>query len=473
MICNTAVVWKQIWPVVKERVLLLFQTSLTEGKLPSQWKNAKIIPLKKPNKGNYTVAKAWRPISLLATLGKTLEAVVAERISYAVEEHRLLPTNHFGARKQRSTEQALLLLQEHIYQAWRSKKVLSLISFDVKGAYNGVYKERLLQRLKARGIPQRVVRWIDDFCSERTATILVNGYTAPSQHLPQAGLPQGSPLSPILFLFFNADLVQQKIDSNSGAIAFVDDYTAWVTGRSAEANYQGIQQIVDRAIQWEKRSGATFESDKTVLVHYTRSASRSSTTPIVIKGEIVAPKSEAKLLGVIMDSELRYKNHIADTAAKGLKAALALKRLKAISPSSARQLFNATVVPIVDYASSVWMHVLNISIKRALNRVQRVGAQAITGTFQSVAVAIAEAEANIQPIHQRHHEKAAKLWIRIQTLEDTHPLSKASVRVFRRYISPLQKIAQMHQQPEDELETIQAYAVPPWQKRIDLVKMDY
>jgi hypothetical protein len=94
----------------------------------------------------------------------------------------------------------------------------------------------------------------------------------------------------------------------------------------------------------------------------------------VIKGEIVAPKSKAKLLSVIMDLELRYKNHIADTAAKGLKAALALKRLKAISPSSARQLFNATVVPIVDYASSVWMHILNISIKRALNRVQRVGA---------------------------------------------------------------------------------------------------
>jgi hypothetical protein len=119
----------------------------------------------------------------------------------------------------------------------------------------------------------------------------------------------------------------------------------------------------------------------------------------VIKGEIIASKLEAKLLSVIIDLELRYRNHIADTAAKGLKAALALKRLKAISPSSAQQLFNTTVVPIVDYALSVWMHVLNISIKRALNRVQRVGAQAITKTFQSVAVAIAEAEANIQPIH--------------------------------------------------------------------------
>ena len=151
-------VWRQIWPEIKDRVLLLFQTSLDEGDLPNQWRNAKIIPLKKPNKGDYTKARAWRPISLLSTLGKVLESVVAERISHAVETFGLLPTNHFGARKKRSTEQALLLLQEHIYNAWRSRKVLSLISFDVKGVYNGVYKERLLQRLTARGIPPVLVR---------------------------------------------------------------------------------------------------------------------------------------------------------------------------------------------------------------------------------------------------------------------------------------------------------------------------
>ena len=112
----------------------------------SQWKHAKIIPLKKPGKDDYTFAKAWRPISLLATLGKILELVIAERISYAAETYGLLPINHFGARKQRSAEQALLLLQEQILTAWRGRRILSLISFDVKGAYNGVCKERLLQR---------------------------------------------------------------------------------------------------------------------------------------------------------------------------------------------------------------------------------------------------------------------------------------------------------------------------------------
>ena len=104
------------------------------------------------------VVKAWRPISLLTTLRKTLESVVAERISYTVETFGLLPANHFGARKKRSAEQALLLLQEHIYNAWRLKKVLSLVSFDVKGVYNRVYKDRLLQRLTARGILPALVR---------------------------------------------------------------------------------------------------------------------------------------------------------------------------------------------------------------------------------------------------------------------------------------------------------------------------
>jgi hypothetical protein len=53
-----AIVWKMTWPIVKYRVLDLFQASLEEGMLPRQWRHAKIIPLKKLNKENYTIAKA-------------------------------------------------------------------------------------------------------------------------------------------------------------------------------------------------------------------------------------------------------------------------------------------------------------------------------------------------------------------------------------------------------------------------------
>jgi len=348
-----AIVWKQTWPVVKHCVLALFQTSLQHGTLPSQWRHAKIIPLKKPSKDDYTVAKAWRPISLLATLGKLLESVVAERISHAVETHGLLPTNHFGARKQRSAEQALLLLQEQIYTAWRGRKIASLISFDVKGAYNGVCKERLLQRMRARGIPDELLRWINAFCSDRTATIQVNGHSSEVQSLPQAGLPQGSPLSPILFLFFNADLVQRRIDSHGGAIAFVDDFTAWVTGPTAQSNRQGIEAIIKDALDWETRSGATFNIQKTAIIHFTRKSYKSDSQPFMIKGQAVDPQDHVKILGVVMDAKLKYKEHIWMAASRGLQAAMELRRLRGLTPSTTRQLFTCMVTPVVDYASNV------------------------------------------------------------------------------------------------------------------------
>jgi hypothetical protein len=109
-----AMVWKQVWPAVRHRVLEIFRASLEEGVLPSQWRHAKIFPLKKPGKADYTIAKAWRPISLLATLGKVLESVVAERISHAVETHGLLPTNHFGARPSAAARTDLRRMEESL-----------------------------------------------------------------------------------------------------------------------------------------------------------------------------------------------------------------------------------------------------------------------------------------------------------------------------------------------------------------------
>ena len=72
---------------------------------------------------------------------------MANRLSYLAEEHKLLLSNYFRARKQRNTEHALQTLTERIHQAWRGGRVLSLVSFNVKGAYNGVAREVLIQRL--------------------------------------------------------------------------------------------------------------------------------------------------------------------------------------------------------------------------------------------------------------------------------------------------------------------------------------
>jgi hypothetical protein len=75
------------------------------------------------------------------------------------------------------------------------------------------------------------------------------------------------------------------------------------------------------------------------VLHFTRNKARASTAPFTIQGQAVQPRGSAKILGVVMDTELRYKEHMARAATRGLRAAMALKRLRMLSPSTARQLY--------------------------------------------------------------------------------------------------------------------------------------
>ncbi|MGH2507601.1 MAG: endonuclease/exonuclease/phosphatase family protein, partial [Ktedonobacteraceae bacterium] len=112
-------VWQELWPIVKGCVTHLYQSSLILGHVPLSWRHAKIVVIRKPGKPDYTIPRAYRPISLLKTISKGLEKVVARRMSEYLERRSLLPSTQFGARPCRSTEHALMLLVEKIYDAWR------------------------------------------------------------------------------------------------------------------------------------------------------------------------------------------------------------------------------------------------------------------------------------------------------------------------------------------------------------------
>jgi hypothetical protein len=135
-----------------------------------------------------------------------------------------------------------------------------------------------------------------------------------------------------------------------------------------------------------------------------------------------------------------------------------------------RKLFNAMVGPVVDYASSVWTHTRTASAERVLKRVQRVGGQAVVGCFRTVGTVMAEAEANFPTIGERHARKALRMWVDLHSMSGTYPLALVAMhRTYKRFTSPIQKIAQSAQgAPLDEMEATQSYISAPWDARLDI-----
>ena len=279
---------------------------------------------------------------------------MARRLSFLAEKHGLLPNSQFGGRPGRTTEQALLVLSSAIDKAWYKHKVVTLIAFDLKGAFNGVNKISLDASLQVRRIPLVARKWIASFISDRHANIGFDDFRTETAPLVNAGLAQGSPLSPILFAFFNADLVDQPVDSQGGASAFIDDYFRWRVGGSVPENLSKIQsEDVPCIEEWARRTGSCFAAEKTELIHLTRKKGEHREGQIIFDGTDVKPSPTAKLLGVVFDQRLRWKEHVQQVIKRATKTAIALSRLRHLRPEQIRQLYQACIAPIVDYASTV------------------------------------------------------------------------------------------------------------------------
>lgn len=180
-------VWKELWPVLGKTIVALSQASLDQKHVPQRWRRAKIVVLRKSNKPDCSNPKAYRPISLPQTISKEFEAFIARRSSYLPETYRPLLGNHFGG-------QALKFLVERIHKAWRGGRVLSLVSFDVRGALNEVHPTALAARLGGQWIPSGLVAWTESFCRDRRASAVVGAYESPVQEVQHARITKGAPL---------------------------------------------------------------------------------------------------------------------------------------------------------------------------------------------------------------------------------------------------------------------------------------
>ncbi len=259
------------WPPLAKRLTALCRAALRLGHHPHPFRSADVVFIPKPGKRDRSLPKSYRPISLLRTLGKGIERLVAKRLSWGAIKHKLLHPQQFGALPLRSAADLTTCLTHDIEEAWgRDRKLIStVLTVDIKGAFNAVLPGRLLRRLRAQGWPDNIARWAYSFATGRTARVRLDKTTLPAEAV-SCGLPQGSPVSPILFMLFASPLYQLAGASRRNRYGYADDMALRATSLSAEDNARQLSAALKALLAWGTAEGITINPDKCELIHFYR-----------------------------------------------------------------------------------------------------------------------------------------------------------------------------------------------------------
>ena len=193
--------------------------AICKGSLQSLWKRGSGVVIPKPGKDAYMELKANRSLSLLSCMGKVVQKVISELLSDKGERRGQLSNGEFGSRLRRSAIDAAAIMVDRAHAAWRDGHIAGVLLMDIKAAFPSVTHGRLVNLMMVRQLDGDLIQWMGSFNSERTVEMVIEG-NAMERHPVEEGVPQSSPMSPILLSI-----------NTSGRITWVEQYVS-ATGLS-------------------------------------------------------------------------------------------------------------------------------------------------------------------------------------------------------------------------------------------------
>ena len=382
-----------------EELLELFNISFQEADLPSEWRNAIIIPLLKAGKSAAELA-SYRPVSLTSCVVKLLERILADRIFHMAETKGWFSKFQAGFRKGRSCEDQILRVLQKIEDGFQRKLMQRsvMVLLDFSKAYDTVWKEKLLDSMLEKGVPVTYIRWLRAFLSDRRAKVNLNN-TLSSSRVMYQGLPQGSVLSPLLFLFYINNLAD-LLPEDTLNVMFADDVSIVATDRDKNIAQEKVQAAIDIVVRWAKEWKLTLNATKSEGCFFSTWTNDAKWSPVLLVDGISIPhKKNPRLLGAILDTSLTLKAHVDKIEADTAKP---LNLLRAVSHSewgwdrkSLRAVFYALIQSKLNYAGAAWQPWLAQTHMERLDRIQNKGLRAITGMYQSTPLEALRLESGI------------------------------------------------------------------------------
>lgn len=341
---------------------LIFNNCLHTGIFPSQLKSSEVRPIFKG--GDKKVISNYRPISILPAISKLLEKIINNRLTKYLEKNNLLAEKQFGFRAGRSTDEAVYTLTNYISTNLdKGRKCLSIF-LDLKKAFDTISIPILITKLEKLGIRGSQLQFFESYLTGRNQCVRIGDHV--STDLPVSyGIPQGSILGPTLFLIYINDLTGLNIPK-CDLISYADDTVLFFAADAWDEVFIAAQTGLDIVNNWLRHHLLTLNSDKTkYLTFCIRQSMYNSNNYNIVphqcsQGNNCACKAiervhKIKYLGVIIDSNLSFKDHIKLLSSRIRKLIYVFKRLRhVVDPLLLKQIYFALCQSIISYCISSW-----------------------------------------------------------------------------------------------------------------------
>ena len=252
---------------------IVFNRSLVQGYFPTSWKDANLSPIHK--KDEKSLPSNYRPISLLSSVGKTMERCVHKYLYNYITSHQMITPFQSGFVQGDSTIYQLLHTYHTFCEAIDSGKEVRAVFCDITKAFDRVWHKGFLHKLRCLGVSDQVLKWFTSYLSGRKQRVVINGKCSDWASV-EAGVPQGSILGPLLFLVYINDIVK---NIGCSIRLFADGTSVYIIVERPDlaARLLFLQTISDWADLWL----VEFHTRKTMAMTLTRKLNPNSTpTPV-------------------------------------------------------------------------------------------------------------------------------------------------------------------------------------------------
>ena len=343
----------------------IFNLSIASGKFPTEWKEANLSPIFKAN--NKQDTNNYRPISLLSNIGKILERLVFVKLYDYCMRNDLLTWRNSAYKARDSTVNQLIYIVHKIYEALANGTDVCFVSLDASAAFDRVWHEGLIFKLKQFGIKGKMLNWFIDYLSNRKQRVVIEGHHSEWTYI-KSGVPQGSILGPLLFLIYTNDIVD-NIDS--GILLFADDTCLLEPLLEGNISISKLNKDLETLSQWAKQWLVKFNPTKTKYLIFSKKLEHNTYNDLYLEGKALEKVDTHRHLGLIMNSRLTWDNHINHICTEAGKRLSIIKRLSnCIAPLTKIHIYKSFIRPVLEYGSVIFDS-CSISLAEKIECVQK------------------------------------------------------------------------------------------------------